>query len=84
MTPERIAELARERGFGDIAAELASLARPSLRLVDGDGSGATPQIAADHRMVGSFGDGGAIYFAIPAADLDAGRFDRVEALTQSG
>ena len=42
------------------------------------------QVEADRRMIGSFGDGGALYFAIPAADLEAGRFDRVEAVTQAG
>jgi len=42
------------------------------------------QLGADIRIGTSFGDGGDLFFAIPAGDLAAGRFDRVEAITDSG
>lgn len=42
------------------------------------------QVGADTSVGTSFGDGGDLFFAIPARDLAAGRFDRVEAITDSG
>lgn len=42
------------------------------------------QIGADGQLGTSFGDGGDLFFAIPKADLAAGRFDRVQAVTDSG
>jgi Domain of unknown function (DUF1963) len=42
------------------------------------------QIESDRRLGASFGDGGTLFFAMPAADLAAARFDRVQAISQSG
>jgi hypothetical protein len=47
------------------------------------------QVASDGEPGGEslgtqFGDGGTLTFAIPAVDLRAGRFDRVEAANDSG
>ena len=42
------------------------------------------QIGADGNLGASFGDGGDLFFGIPHTDLLAGRFDRVEAITDSG
>lgn len=42
------------------------------------------QVASDDRIGTCFGDGGELFFAIPAGDLAAGRFDRVQAVTDSG
>ena len=41
------------------------------------------QIGADGRLGTSFGDGGDLFFGIPESDVAAGRFDRVEAITDS-
>ena len=44
------------------------------------------QIEADNRLGpnASFGDGGSLFFGVPAEDLEAGRFDRVQGASQSG
>jgi hypothetical protein len=42
------------------------------------------QVGSDRQLGTSFGDGGDLFFAIPASDLAAGRFDRVQAITDSG
>jgi hypothetical protein len=42
------------------------------------------QIDSDRRLGASFGDGGRLFFGVPADDLDSGRFDRVQAISQSG
>lgn len=42
------------------------------------------QIDDDERIGTSFGDGGALYFGLPADDLAVGRFDRVQAVSQGG
>jgi hypothetical protein len=40
---------------------------------------------SDWASVGAnFGDGGTLFFGVLAADLEAGRFDRVQAISQSG
>ena len=42
------------------------------------------QVSSDHERIGAeFGDGGTLAFAIPADDLTIGRFDRVQAITDS-
>jgi len=41
------------------------------------------QVEADHRLGGSFGDGGTLFFGVPSADLAAGDFGRVQAISQS-
>ena len=41
------------------------------------------QVGSDERIGTQFGDGGTLAFAIPAEDLTAGRFDRVQAFTDS-
>lgn len=42
------------------------------------------QISSDYDRIGTqFGDGGSLLFAVPDADLAAGRFDRVQAITDS-
>jgi hypothetical protein len=42
------------------------------------------QVSSDYEQIGTqFGDGGTLAFAIPTADLVAGRFDRVQAITDS-
>jgi hypothetical protein len=42
------------------------------------------QIESDRRLGASFGDGGTLFFGMPAAELEAARFDRVQAISQSG
>jgi Domain of unknown function (DUF1963) len=42
------------------------------------------QIESDRRLGASFGDGGTLFFGVPAEDLHIGRFDRVQAIAQSG
>jgi uncharacterized protein YwqG len=42
------------------------------------------QLEDDAHLGASFGDGGSLYFGLPAEDLASGRFDRVQAITQSG
>jgi len=42
------------------------------------------QIGSDERLGTTFGDGGDLFFGIPGSDLAAGRFDRVQAITDSG
>jgi hypothetical protein len=42
------------------------------------------QIESDRRLGASFGDGGTLFFGVPAEDLKVGRFDRVQAIAQSG
>jgi hypothetical protein len=42
------------------------------------------QVDSDRRFGDSFADGGTIYFGLPAEDLAAGRFDRVEVTMDSG
>jgi hypothetical protein len=42
------------------------------------------QVSSDYEQIGAeFGDGGTLAFAIPTEDLAAGRFDRVQAFTDS-
>jgi hypothetical protein len=42
------------------------------------------QVGSDPQLGTCFGDGGDLFFAIPGSDLAAGRFDRVQAITDSG
>jgi len=42
------------------------------------------QVGSDRQLGASFGDGGDLFFAIPGSDLAAGRFDRMQAITDSG
>jgi hypothetical protein len=42
------------------------------------------QIESDRCLGASFGDGGTLFFGVPAEDLQVGRFDRVQAIAQSG
>lgn len=42
------------------------------------------QIDSDPRLGASFGDGGRLFFGLPAEDLRAARLDRVQAISQSG
>jgi hypothetical protein len=42
------------------------------------------QVESDRRVGASFGDGGTLFFGLPATDLAAGRFDRVQAASQCG
>ena len=41
------------------------------------------QVGSDERVGTQFGDGGTLAFALPAEDLAVGRFDRVQAFTDS-
>lgn len=42
------------------------------------------QVGSDRELGTCFGDGGDLFLAIPGSDLAAGRFDRVQAITDSG
>jgi hypothetical protein len=42
------------------------------------------QVETDRRLETDFGDGGSLYFALPARDLAGGRFGATQAIVQSG
>ncbi|MBV9309545.1 MAG: DUF1963 domain-containing protein [Solirubrobacterales bacterium] len=75
---------------GDVLDQAAFFAD---RARGGDGSGSEAQapnwrlllqVEGDERLGELWGDGGMLYFCIPGSDLESARYDRVQALTQSG
>jgi uncharacterized protein YwqG len=76
---------------GDVmltAARMDASARGVRRSIEDDARasgdwGLLLQVDSDYGRLGSrWGDGGTLYFCMPEGDLRAGRFDRVQAVTQ--
>jgi uncharacterized protein DUF1963 len=65
---------------GDVLDQAAFFAD---RALGGGGTGSEAE-ATDERLGELWGDGGMLYFCIRAEDLQSARYDRVQALTQSG